>query len=30
VYLLFVLALWWVTGIYEVFFAFTSYVHYFR
>jgi len=30
VYLIFMLALWWVTGIYEIFFAFTSYVHYFR
>lgn len=30
VYLLFMLALWYVTGMYEIFFAFTSYVHYFR
>ena len=29
-YLLFMLALWYVTGMYEIFFAFTSYVHYFR
>lgn len=30
VYLICMLALWYVTGIYEIFFAFTSYVHYFR
>lgn len=30
VYLLFMLAVWYATGVYEIFFAFTSYVHYFR
>jgi hypothetical protein len=30
VYLLFMLALWWVTGLYGVFMACTCYVHYFR
>ena len=30
VYLLCMLALWWVTGSYEVFLVCTSYVHYFR
>lgn len=30
IYILFVLALWKATGVYEVFFALTSFVHYFR
>lgn len=30
IYLLFVGALWWATGRYEVFFVLTSFVHYFR
>lgn len=30
IYLLFVGALWWATGKYEVFFVLTSFVHYFR
>ena len=30
IYIFFVLALWKATGVYEVFFALTSFVHYFR
>lgn len=30
IYIFFVLALWRATGVYEVFFALTSFVHYFR
>ena len=30
IYLFFVFALWKATGMYEVFFALTSFVHYFR
>lgn len=30
VYIIFIATLWWITGVYEVFFALTSYVHYFR
>ncbi len=29
-YLIFIGGLWWATGIYEVFFALTSFIHYFR
>ncbi len=30
IYVIFVAALWRSTGVYEVFFALTSFVHYFR